>query len=748
MVLLATVAASSELTDFGHDHESGSQLMRSASLADRGATGVSLAASAEKTIAAEEAALSPTKRIAPLSQPLRESAIAPLSQPLRESAIAPPSQPPSQPPIADGKWRLEKKCDPGFAIAPFDEFGQEGWVQGEKHADLWVVRWKCKCAKGECKRKGDEQAKTSVLQYYDFVARAPPTKKDGSPSDKPQSDENTPATVTKLYTLWTAHQAERTADLETVSLGESTDKVTNWAKFKWWEKKCENGTDFPKLAPKPRCNSATGKGCHDFSVKKGCRAFSFSQAMDLSFGPEWPTKFANMVRKSLKAKCGGKEPESISPEVQWSPVPGGKGFRFGIVGDAWASADIAEKNRADFSYFILQMKSPDGAPPSARQIKAAVQLYLCKDGSVHGKVVTKSASTYDCVAKKQVPIKWCNGKASFTNIDGALREAISYARFQLGQARIGMDLKARGVAYDEGDGLLSNKKMFMELKNPASTFCIGKQPTYAKPLWYHKCGESTKFQKIPADGSWFTLQDDYELCIGIDRKDNYYLKMQECCKVDSCRPKDQQWQLVSGSCAGDLMGRVKYTGAYLQNRGTKYCVHPQGGKNTFQEKMHLHKACGLYDKLCYALEGAPMPGCIEHLKHINNTCTSLWDGQLCMNCIVSHEYACRTVNIKVAKYVGDDAGDAHHWEIQTDGQKASIANGWSRCVNDGDLHGTCSIEVCSPKFTFKTTGKWEVNLTGSVNITATLSAKTHTYEWLPVVFPGNYTREGRRRKKI
>lgn len=196
------------------------------------------------------------------------------------------------------------------------------------------------------------------------------------------------------------------------------------------------------------------------------------------------------------------------------------------------------------------------------------------------------------------------------------------------------------------------------------------------------------------------------------------------------------------------MGRVKYTGAYLQNRGTKYCVHPQGGKNTFQEKMHLHKACGLYDKLCYALEGAPMPGCIEHLKHINNTCTSLWDGQLCMNCIVSHEYACRTVNIKVAKYVGDDAGDAHHWEIQTDGQKASIANGWSRCVNDGDLHGTCSIEVCSPKFTFKTTGKWEVNLTGSVNITATLSAKTHTYEWLPVVFPGNYTREGRRRKKI
>ena len=253
MVLLATVAASSELTDFGHDHESGSQLMRSASLADRGATGVSragvgeaeeaektIAASAEKTIAAEEAALSPKKTIAP-----------------------PPSPPP------DGKWRFERKCDPGFAVAPLDEFGQEGWVKGEKHADLWVVRWKCKCAKGECKRKGDEQAKTSVLQYYDFVARAPPTKKDGSPSDKPQSDENTPATVTKLYTLWTAHQLERTADLETVSLGESTDEETDWVNFKWWEKKCGDGTDFPKLAPKPRCNSATGEGCHDFSVKKG-----------------------------------------------------------------------------------------------------------------------------------------------------------------------------------------------------------------------------------------------------------------------------------------------------------------------------------------------------------------------------------------------------------------------------------------------------------------------------------------------
>ena len=255
MVLLATVAASSELTDFGHDHESGSQLMRSASLADRGATGVSragvgeaeeaektIAASAEKTIAAEEAALSPKKTIAP-----------------------PPSPPP------DGKWRFERKCDPGFALAPLDEFGQEGWVKGEKHADLWVVRWKCKCADatGDCKRKGDEKAKTSVLQYYDFVAKAPPTKKDGSPSDKPQSDENTPATVTKLYTLWTAHQAERTADLETVSLGESTDEETDWVNFKWWEKKCGDGTDFPKLAPKPRCNSATGEGCHDFSVKKG-----------------------------------------------------------------------------------------------------------------------------------------------------------------------------------------------------------------------------------------------------------------------------------------------------------------------------------------------------------------------------------------------------------------------------------------------------------------------------------------------
>ena len=171
----------------------------------------------------------------------------------------------------DGKWRFERKCDPGFALAPLDEFGQEGWVRGEKHADLWVVRWKCKCADatGDCKRKGDEKAKTSVLQYYDFVAKAPPTKKDGSPSDKPQSDENTPATVTKLYTLWTAHQAERTADLETVSLGESTDEETDWVNFKWWEKKCGDGTDFPKLAPKPRCNSATGEGCHDFSVKNG-----------------------------------------------------------------------------------------------------------------------------------------------------------------------------------------------------------------------------------------------------------------------------------------------------------------------------------------------------------------------------------------------------------------------------------------------------------------------------------------------
>ena len=222
-----------------------------------------------------------------------------------------------------------------------------------------------------------------IVQYYNFNASVPSAEHATTPNAVPLTDENTPATVSKLHGLWDTHQNERATDLGSLSeeeegkeLGEQVgDPSTNWASFQWWLNQCPaDGRAFPAQTGTPACDTTTGNGCGNYHIPAGCGAMSFTQAMDLAFGAEWESTFRDYLNSLLSPTCGANTVTTVGAVNEFSPSADGKLYEFGVVADAWGSAGISEADRSAFSYFNVEMAEPSGAPAEKRTLKSAIQM--------------------------------------------------------------------------------------------------------------------------------------------------------------------------------------------------------------------------------------------------------------------------------------------------------------------------------------------------------------------------------------
>jgi hypothetical protein len=601
---------------------------------------------------------------------------------------------------------------------------------------------------------------SDVVQYYEFKAVVLTT------AAVQVTLENSAGTVAKLNDLWATHQSEREADLSSAISGREKAKKAllgsgtggiDWTSNDWMTRtQCPDGTAIP-AQPASSCDAVTGVGCTDYSVPANCQTMRFLQIRELAFGgAQGMTTFLN--QKAQAAGCPANSVTDNMPAMMWAHTADGSHYDYGVMRDVFMDAftrgGIKEADRHSFTYMTLQMAQPSAVHKRHRRIRAAVQIYLCDNGEVHGTVVTPPKVAYDCDAKQWVPEKWCGGEFEFTEYDTMFREAISFARFKLSEARVGIDTAAQGYKLQsQMDASLRTTEM-ITLENPLG-LCLIKQKQIQTPLTAGNCSTDDAIiqrEKALMDGGvqYYRLKDTYGNCM--DYSDDIHRML----LYKACDNSDRQLFSLPPPATGWVNIKSKLN---LGHDGAQLCANIHGGLSGAQVQRCLSSAgCdydslsgpgpvryNFYDNTHFSNHGkcprnnddvkfkssVAVPKCLKELSHTDNVCTTKWNGAECINCLVSPLAACRTINILHAEKVSGAHINRNWWHSSGDGLKMKF--NFDRCMVGGDLDGQCTITVCGPDVRIDLDGIWKFKFSGGV-VTNGIEEKSGQaqWDWAPV----------------
>jgi len=356
---------------------------------------------------------------------------------------------------------LTRTCDTGFAVG--DHAGKSSVYSLNDatsgiDSKIKILRWMCTCtadgtangplctadnawAPCTCTRSTAEGYLENVVRYYEFTSAY-------CDSTAPSATEAV-TIINKIQGEYSTQGDDNVQNIEAI-ISAGTPAPTSAPGYLLGTTSAVSSTT-PAPTPATCFNNDDSK-CINFSMDPTeCTFASFSQLEKLiADSSSGSNTFLEYMTSQLGVPNDYTCIKKVRASAAWSPatsvtLPDQRtGRKLMVPGvpakDSWIRKySVKPVDATNVAFVTMQMKFDPAKGESAdegkitQRIKGAMQVKLCKDGSVHG--ITSTARLNDGftngVPGKYVQQAGCNGKDTYLKVDNVFRKAVALARFEL-----------------------------------------------------------------------------------------------------------------------------------------------------------------------------------------------------------------------------------------------------------------------------------------------------------------------------